>query len=155
MNKTAKLLILICAAVPFSLRAEEVKEITIEAFIDGPSALHIRPNSIFWENGENAKPGRANMLKEPTYVNGIAWKPHWKDEKHDRGKDQSSPYQIAIGTADLDFELLAVTQQRGQTGLEQRTPVVAARNGGEFIITIPDPESGQRWYKFVLRKRTK
>jgi hypothetical protein len=53
---------------------------------------------------------------------------------------QSKP---SLGTADLDFELLAVTQQRGQTGIEQRTPVVAAKKGGEFVITISDSESGQ------------
>jgi hypothetical protein len=34
-------------------------------------------------------------------------------------------------------------------------PVVAEKKGGEFVITIPDPESGQRWYKFVVRKKTK
>jgi hypothetical protein len=87
MNTIAKLLILVFAAAPFSLQSKEVKEITIEAFIDGPSALHIRPTSIFWENDQNAKPGRVNLLNEPTYVNGIAWKPRWKEEKHDRGKD--------------------------------------------------------------------
>jgi hypothetical protein len=94
------------------------------------------------------------LLNEPTYVNGIAWKPRWKEEKHDRGKDQSSPYQIAIGTADLDFELLAVTQQRGQTGIDNECLSLQKRRAANSssLFQILNQDS---WYKFVLRKKTK
>jgi len=142
-------------AIPVSSRAADVNEIIIEAHVDGGSALHVRPSSIYWENGDAAKPGRMNLLDEPTYVNGAAWTPRWKNQKEDRGKDKSAPYQISIGTADLEFELLSVTEQRGEAGILKRTPVVAKREGGEFVVTIPDSETGGCWYKFVLRKKKK
>ena len=44
-------------------------------------------------------------------------------------------------TVDVDFELLAVTKNRGETGIEKRTQIATKREGNEFIVTIPDPES--------------
>lgn len=128
-------------------------ELVIEAQVDGPSALHIKPGSIYWENGVNAKPGKANLLNEPTYVNGIAWLPKWKKPKEDRGDDRTAPYAVGLGTTDLALELLSVTLERGQAGIEQRSTIVEKREHGEYIITIPDVQSGERWYKFVVRKK--
>ncbi len=145
-------LLLLGASAVAALPSEEV---VIEAWVDGPSALHVRQGSIYWVNGANAKPGKGSLLNEPTYVNGVAWMPHWKNPKADRGADRSQGFQIPLDTTDLEYELLAVTTERGGTGIEKRTPVTAAKEGGEFVIVIPDPESGARWYKFVLRKPKK
>jgi hypothetical protein len=128
-------------------------QVTIEALVDGPSALHVRQGNIYWVNGNNAKPGRSDLLDEPTYVNGQPWKPHWKNNKAARGADKSQPFQIQLDSIELEFELLAVGAQRGGTEIEKRTPVTASKEGGEFVVVIPDPESGARWYKFVLRKK--
>src|SRR5437868_14127190 len=68
-------------------------DVIIEALVDGPSALHIRQGAIYWVNGGNAKPGRADLRNEPTYVNGAAWNPRWKNMKNDRGADKSLPFQ--------------------------------------------------------------
>jgi hypothetical protein len=54
----------------------------IEGFVDGPSTLHIRKDGIYWENGQNAKPG---LMKEPTYVNGKEWMPKWTNAAQERG----------------------------------------------------------------------
>ncbi len=137
------------------LNARADDEVTIEALVDGPSALHVRQGDIYWVNGGNAKPGRSDLRNEPTYVNGQPWMPHWKNNKAPRGADKSQPFQINLDTTDLDFELLAVGTERGAAGIEKRTPVTASKEGSEFVVIIPDPESGARWYKFVLRKKKK
>ena len=138
------------------LKAEEVNEIIIEAHCDGGHAIHIRPGSIYWENGNAVKPGRMSTLNEPTYVNGKPWIPRWrKNPKGDIGTDTSMPFSISIGTADLEFELLSVTAQRGESGILPRAPVVAQKEKAEFVVTISDPESGGCWYKFAVRKKKK
>jgi len=128
-------------------------ELVIEAQVDGPSALHIKPNSMYWENGVNAKPGRANLLNESTYVNGIAWLPKWKKQKESRGEDKTLPYNVGLGSTNLALELLSVTMEKGQVGVDKRSAIVEKQEHGEYIITIPDAESGERWYKFVVRKK--
>lgn len=144
-------MLLALASSAFAVLQEE--GVVIEALVDGPSTLHIRPGSIYWVNGENAKPGRWGLHNEPTFVNGTAWTPHWGAPNAVRGKDKSQSHQIPLDTADLDFELLAVTNERGGTGIEKRTPVETTHEKGEFVVIIPDPESGAKWYKFVLRKK--
>jgi len=152
--KTTTTLIATVLALAINAQAEtKPEELVIEAQVDGPSALHIKPSSIYWENGVNAKPGKANLLNEPTYVNGIAWLPKWKKPKEGRGSDSTSPYAVGLGTTDLKYELLSVTLERGQTGIEERSSIVEKREHGEYVITIPDVQSGERWYKFVVRRK--
>ncbi len=130
-------------------------ELVVEGLVDGPSSFHLRPEGVYWVNGANAKPGKHEGHDEPTYINGVAWMPHWSHSKQERGADKSEIYRIDFGTTDVDYELLAVTQERGATGIEHRTEVATKHEGNEFVVTIPDPESGHRWYKFVLRKKVK
>lgn len=126
-------------------------EVTIEAYVDGGSSLRFNKSEFYWHNGSAAKPGRHDAHSEATYVNGKEWMPKWRKNNQDRGEDTSDLYPWAHDSLDFSFELLAVTTERGQTGIEQRTPVEVRREGGEFAIHIPDPEPGARWYKFVVR----
>jgi len=153
MKTTIKLIAVISVIAITAFAKSDPNEIIIEAQVDGPSALHIKPNSIYWENGVNAKPGRTNLLNEPTYVNGIAWTPKWKKTKEDRGNDTTTPYRAGLGTTDLKFEVLSVTLERGQSGIEERSAVVGRREAGEYVIAIPDTQSGERWYKLVIKKQ--
>ena len=153
MKTTIKLIAVISVIAITAFAKSDPNEIIIEAQVDGPSALHIKPNSIYWENGVNAKPGRANLLNEPTYVNGVAWTPKWKKTKEDRGSDTTTPYRAGLGTTDLKFEVVSVTLERGQSGIEERSAVVGRREAGEYVITIPDTQSGERWYKLVIKKQ--
>ena len=67
-------------------------ELTIEAFVDGPSSLRFTRSGFYWSNGRNAKPGRHDALNEPTYVNGKAWMPRWSKGHTDRGEDTTEPF---------------------------------------------------------------
>jgi hypothetical protein len=131
------------------------KELIIEAFIDGPSSFHLRREGFYWRNGNASKPGKWGGRDEPTFINGKAWKPRWRKSKKGGGPDSTEMERMAFGTIDVEFELLAVTKEKGDSGMETRTPVGTKRDGNEFVVTIPDPEPEARWYTFVLRKRDK
>jgi hypothetical protein len=136
------------AATLVSAHAAPLDEIIVEALVDGESEFHIRPETVWWESGTVSKPGKWSGQDQPTYINGVAWMPRWRD-----GKNKSASYSIALKATDLEFELLAVTAHRGGTGIEERSPVTAKQEGGHFVIRIPDPEIGARWYKFAVRKK--
>ena len=138
----------ILLAMLVRVHAAPVDEIVVEALVDGESEFHVRPESVWWESGGVSKPGKWSGQDHPTYLNSVAWMPRWRD-----GKNKSAPYSIALKSADLEFELLAVTTQRGGTGIEERSPVTAKQEGGHFVVRIPDPEIGGRWYKFAVRKK--
>ena len=126
-------------------------EITIEAYVDGPSSLRFTRSGLYWHNGDNAKPGRHNAKNEPTYINGRAWTPKWRKNSNDRGDDTSDTYSWSIPSVELTWELVSVTAERGKTGVERRTPVEAKRENNEYWLRIPDPEPGARWYKLIVR----
>lgn len=131
----------------------QVEELKIQAYVDGPSTLHVTPTSLYWVNGDNAKPGRQDGQNYPTYVNGEEWLPQWRNGREARGSDQSAPFPVKLGTVDLDFELVAVGDRREDTGIHERTPVNFRKDRSEYRVLIPDPENGAQWYTFVLRKR--
>lgn len=126
-------------------------ELTVEAFVDGPSSLHFTRTGFYWRNSRNAKPGRLGGKDEPTYINSRQWMPKWRKPRDDRGDDKSEPYAWNIPTVDLQVELVSVTDERGKTGIEKREPLEMKREGNEFVVQIPDPEPGARWYKLVIR----
>lgn len=127
-------------------------EFVIDAFVDGPSTLHVTPEGLYWTNGNNEKPGKWHGANEATYINGAAWNPVWGKPNARGGPDKSEPYPLKLNSVDLNFHLISVTQERGQKGHDKRTPPIAKRDGAEFTVIIPDPESGPRWYRFSLRK---
>jgi hypothetical protein len=126
----------------------------VEALVDGDSEFHVRPETVWWESGTVFKPGKWSGQDQPTYIDGTAWNPRWK-KSAPRGADKSASYPITLKSTDLEFELLAVTSQRGGTGIDKRTPVTAKVEGGHFVVRIPDPENGGRWYKFAVRTKVK
>jgi len=128
-------------------------ELIIDAFVDGPSTLHLTPDGLYWTNGTHEKPGKWHGANEATYVNGVAWNPVWGRPQSNSGPDKSQLYPLKLNSVDVNFHLVAVTQERGEPGKEKRTPPIAKRDGVEFIVIIPDPESGPRWYRFSLKKR--
>ena len=125
-------------------------EIVIEAYIDGPSTLRFTRNGFYWQNGANAKPGRMGK-SQPTYINGKPWTPKWRKDGSDRGEDTSNNYPWNIPSVELTCELISVTEQRGKTDIEKRTPIETKRENGEYCLRIPDPEPGARWYKIIVR----
>ncbi len=139
-------------ALTATLAAEPATyEVTIEALVDGPSTLHFTKTGFFWQNEGNAKPGRHDAHNEPTYVNSRPWTPKWRKPEKERGDDTSDTFPWVIGSLELECELVAVTRERGGSGIEKRTPLERKRDGGEYTVRIPDPEGGSRWYRIVVR----
>ncbi len=130
--------------------ATDAPRTTIEALIDGPSELRVTQTGIYWINTRNAKPGRHERRDEPTYVNDKPWKPAWKNPGEERGADTSDPYPLKLDPAHLQFELLAVGDTHGATGIQKRSAITVKKAGADLSILIPDPERGSKWYRFAL-----
>jgi hypothetical protein len=129
-------------------------DIIVEALIDGDSTLHLTPDGIYWaHHGTGVKPGRFQDRHEPTYVNGVAWQPKWKNPGPGGygEKDQSDVYPLRVG-ADLkfDYELVACGQRPGGKTVETRTPVQLRPTEGEYVIYIRDADQGAAWYRFRI-----
>jgi len=116
----------------------------------GPSELRVTKAGIYWINGGNAKPGKHDRQKEPTYVNGQPWQPEWKDGGKERGTDTSEVHAIALEPAKLQLQLIAVGDTRDASGIEKRDAIKVKLAGEELSVVIPDSQFGARWYKFVL-----
>ena len=129
------------------------KEITVEAYIDGPSTLHLSLEGIYWTNGGNAKPGRLGAHNYPTYINGKSWIPKWGNDGDDRGADKSDLYQLQFTTIEYELEVVGISDQQGSSKKDSRTAPSPARQNGELVVNIPDPEVGAKWYKIRLRLR--
>lgn len=129
-------------------QAREARRIllTVDTLVDGPSTLNIRKDGLYWVNGGNAKPG-------PTYVDGKKWEMRWGKPDQARGADKTDTRPITLPSADLKVDLVSLSRERGQTGVEARTAIEIKPHGNELQITIPDPEAGPRWYKLTFRER--
>jgi hypothetical protein len=134
---------------PVSTRV--AREFVVEAMVDTVCTLHVTPKGIYWTNQEFNKPGMHDGADEPTYVDGVAWKPRWS-KPGSRGTDTSEPYPIRIGAAAADFkaEVIGCAPLRGSDKLEQRDPIRTESTDGEFLVTIPDTQSGARWYRLRI-----
>jgi len=125
-------------------------EVVVEVLIDGLSELTVTKDGLLWISRGASKPGRHHGRDEPTYVNGEKWDPRWEEPRKNSGGDESAAYRLATVPELLKFELLAVTIARGESGVEQRSPIQTAYQDGRFIVSIPDSENDSRWYRFRL-----
>ncbi|HYF38010.1 MAG TPA: hypothetical protein VD994_22095 [Prosthecobacter sp.] len=128
-----------------------VDEITIEAYIDGNTTLHITRDGLHWQtDGNVAKPGLHNKSFYPTYINGNAWIPQWKAQAT-RGTDTSDTYPITTAAPQLKLEHIATSRDRSAPHEPGRALPKEAFTKNEFTVLIADPESGARWQKFRLK----
>ena len=132
--------------------ASKQDELTIQAFIDGDSILHVQKDKIWWEAGKASRPGRWSSPEKPTYVNGEEWMPTWPTAARGGG-GKSSTHPVALSTLALDFKVLAISSDPAADVIEKRTPPTVRLQGDRLDVSIPDPESGAKWYKFALQKR--
>ena len=130
-------------------------EILVEAFVDGPSTLHVTPTGIYWTNGWAAKPGRSGANNFPTYINSREWTPQWTKGGDDRGEDRSDTFKMKLPYAGYEFELLAVCDRKGGSQKQKRTYPYLERRNGELCVEISDPEPGAKWYRFRLKPTKK
>jgi hypothetical protein len=134
----------------FGQAPEASGRIIIEAQVDGPATLHVTRRGIYWVNGNNAKPGLHKATKESTWVGGKPWNPVWDDGGKPRGAAKSDVYPLPLDPSRLQFQLLAIGNARGATGIQKRSAAVVKLEGDELTILIPDPERDSRWYAFAL-----
>lgn len=128
-------------------KAREARRIllTVDALVDGSSTLNVRKDGLYWVNGQYAKPG-------PTYVDGKKWEARWGKPNQPRGVDKTDIRAISLPSLELKVELVSVTERQGEKGLDERDPIEIKHRGNEIQITIPDYDSGGRWYKLVFRE---
>lgn len=143
-----KLVVLTSPPADASATAQE--PITIEAYIDGNTSLHVGKNGLHWvTRGNVAKPGLHEGSNFPTYVNKKRWVPQWQTAGS-RGTDASAAYDLATAAPDLKIENIKVSKERFGRHEEGRTPVKAFVKDDQFVVEIADPEYGARWYSFRL-----
>jgi hypothetical protein len=127
-----------------------VREVVVEALIDGDSKLHVTPKGIYWTSHGVSKPGLHEGANAPTFVNGATWMPTWS-KPGERGHDKSSAYPLNLNaTLNYKVELVACGKQPGGSQIEKRDPIQAETAGGEIVITIPDHQLGSRWYRLRI-----
>ena len=129
------------------------REITVQAYVDGPSALHLSLQGLYWTNGGNAKPGRLDANNYPTYIDGKKWFPKWGKDGDDRGSDKSDVYPLVLTTTDYELEVVGISDKKDSSKKDRRTAPSPVRQNGEFVVNITDPENGAKWYKLRLRLR--
>lgn len=145
-----KLVVLTSPPADASATAKAQEPITIEAYIDGNTSLHVGKSGLHWvTRGNVAKPGLHEGSNFPTYVNKKRWVPQWQTAGS-RGTDASAAYDLATAAPDLKIENIKVSKERFGRHEEGRTPVKAFVKDDQFVVEIADPEYGARWYSFRL-----
>lgn len=139
-----------------SPKQRPLEQFFVEALVDGDSELCVTPIGIYWRSLGVAKPGRHGGRNEPTFVNGQAWMPQWGQANQERGRDETALLPLAVGDLDLEFEVMAVGQNRGDRGILARSPVGSRREENKLVVTIPDKNIGSVWYTIrFYRTRTR
>lgn len=136
-----------------SLPAVKVREIVVEALVEGDCELHLTPKGLYWTTSGLSKPGRHTGGTEPTFINDKPWSPTWQKPDSPDAEDRSDLYPLEIASP-LDYQLhvLSISRNRGEKLIEERDPVSASEDGEELVITIPDRQSGARWYRLRLKR---
>ena len=117
--------------------------IKIRAFIDDKDVIKIQGNKVWWEHEQGAFPGDPKGGNQPTFINGIAWRPQWD------------------GTNSLPFESLAPAfrpkhpEQVTFTKLSGRGDAVISNlpipvNDGTLSICFNDEEGGADRYEVCI-----
>ena len=134
--------------------------IVVEALIDGDSELHLTPTGLYWKELGGSKPGRHQGSNLPTYINAVAWMPQWGHPEAAYGFDQTEPLKITLGKMNFAIEVLAIggsykdkTPAKIQ-GIDKRDPVTISSKDGEQVVSIPDHQGGDKWYRIrIYRQR--
>lgn len=115
-------------------------QIKVRAYIDGSDTLKVQGDKLWYEHGNYNLPGKEGGVDEPTYINGVAWKPVWN------GKI-SQPYMLegqGASSKRMRNARLDVHQARGQVSIvEYPTPA----NGQTLTIKFDDDQiNSAAWY---------
>jgi len=130
--------------------AVKVKDgLHIKAFIDGSDYIKIRGNSIWYEHQRWDLPGKwhdgsRNITHdEPTYLNGVAWRPEWQ-AKVSKRHQLTGP---ALPPKANDQIRVAKVKARGNVSIAE-TPT--AENDYTLSILVDDRANAADWYEIVV-----
>lgn len=133
-----------------SLKIRE--DFTVEGFVDGNTELRVNKQGVFWKvRGGESKVGMNDGKKFPSYVDGSRWQPEWANKSTDRGPDFCAPFPLASTAPDLTAELVSISKDRFGPNNLKRSAISFSIKEGDFVVTIPDAESGACWYKIKIR----
>ena len=129
-------------------------EIVIEAYIPISARFVVDSNGIHWESRNGGKPGTnfGKKLNEPTYINRIAWYPHWSTGIYEKDLDQSEPCPVRMPFIDtIGFELLGVGESRDSYTIKA-CPAIKTFNypNEKFVILLAGTEIHFKWCRFRL-----
>jgi hypothetical protein len=133
-----------------------LKEFRVEACIDGLTELHLTADGLWWKELGAAKPGRMNGVNLPTYIDGKPWYPEWHKASEIRGYDSCEPFKMPLGTLNFDYEVEAIggddstTNPHEISGIEDRDPVTMISEPNQQVISIPDSQPGEKWYRLRI-----
>ena len=132
-----------------TVRPSAVSRLEIEVLIDGHDELHLTRKTLWWVSKGDAKPGLHRGTPQPTTVNGKAWQPKWR-KAGARGADRTEPLAINLKKLDFRIKVISITNKRGQTGIAKRSPIKLRHEKEKLVVSIPDPQGGSMWYRFML-----
>jgi hypothetical protein len=138
------------AVVVSPLPTSGIRDIVVEALIDGDSEFWVTPKGVYWKSLGVGKPGRHQDRNEPTWINGKSWMPEWGKPSEYRGRDETKPLPLPVGTTNFRLELQAVGGEKGCQGIQNRDPVTLRSEGENQVVSIPDSQRDSRWYRFRL-----
>jgi beta-lactamase regulating signal transducer with metallopeptidase domain len=129
----------------------EVKDgLRIKAFIDGKDTIKIKGTKLWYEHHAWNLPGkwwdRANNIRydEPTYINGVAWKPEWEG-------NISKPYRLerAVPMREANNRVkLTKVEARGSVSIAE---LPRQENDYTLSILLDDNRfNAAQWHEFII-----
>lgn len=120
------------------------ESLTIRTYIDGTDIIKVSGNTLWFEHETFNLPGTEGGLNEPTYVNGVEWRPQWNNQV-------SAPYNgIVPAFHPQDIDRIQVSKRTGRgdvTIVDLPTP----ENNQTITIKVNDnDESGADWYDILV-----
>ena len=127
-------------AIAFLSTAQTKHVITIKAFIDDKDNLKIQGNKVWWEHVTGTFPGDPKGGNQPTFINGIAWRPQWDGSN-------SIPFEpLAPAFRPKHPEQVTLTKLSGR-GDAAISELPTPANNGTLSVYFNDEEGGADWYE--------
>jgi serine/threonine protein kinase len=127
-------------AIAFRSATETKNIITIKAFIDDKDVLKIQGNKVWWEHGQGVFPGDPKGANQPTFINGIAWRPQWDGSN-------SIPFEPLASAFRPKYPAqvtLTKLSGRGDAGISD---LATPANTNTLSVYFNDEEGGADWYE--------
>jgi hypothetical protein len=117
--------------------------IKIKAFIDDKDVIKIQGNKVWWEHERGTFPGDPKGGNQPTFINGIAWRPQWDGTN-------SIPFEsLAPAFRPKHPEQVALTKLSGR-GDTVISDLPTPANDGTLSVSFNDEEGGADWYEVSI-----